>query len=100
MAKIKRYTADDGNYHGELGFYCPGCKQRHFIYDIESDKAASNGHCWSFNKNYDEPTLSPSILVQWPNHRCHSFVREGKIQFLSDCTHVLAGQTIELHEIE
>jgi hypothetical protein len=27
---------------------------------------------------------------------CHSFVTDGQIQFLSDCTHVLAGQTVPL----
>ena len=31
---------------------------------------------------------------------CHSFVTDGKIQFLSDCTHGLAGQTVELSEID
>lgn len=28
--------------------------------------------------------------------RCHSFVVDGRIQFLSDCTHALAGQTVDL----
>lgn len=27
---------------------------------------------------------------------CHSFVTDGRIQFLSDCTHTLAGQTVDL----
>lgn len=27
---------------------------------------------------------------------CHSFVREGRIQFLGDCTHRLAGHTVDL----
>lgn len=30
---------------------------------------------------------------------CHSFVTNGKIQFLNDCTHDLKGQTIELPEL-
>lgn len=30
------------------------------------------------------------------NTVCHSFVTEGQIQFLSDCTHALAGQTVPL----
>ena len=28
--------------------------------------------------------------------RCHSFVRDGGIQFLTDCEHGLAGQTVDL----
>ena len=31
--------------------------------------------------------------------RCHSFVTDGRIQFLSDSTHVLAGQTVDLPPI-
>lgn len=31
---------------------------------------------------------------------CHSFIRAGKIQFLGDCTHALAGQTVDLPEWE
>jgi len=27
---------------------------------------------------------------------CHSFVTDGRIQFLGDCTHALAGQTVDL----
>lgn len=27
---------------------------------------------------------------------CHSFVTDGRIQFLSDCSHALAGQTVDL----
>jgi hypothetical protein len=29
---------------------------------------------------------------------CHSFVRDGQIQFLGDCTHALKGQTVERPE--
>lgn len=108
MAKIKRYTEKDGDYHGELGFMCPGCKCRHFIYDKET---VGHNICWTFNGNYEKPTIRASILV-WDYRknpetgkydieidRCHSFITDGKIQFLSDCQHELAGQTIELPEI-
>jgi hypothetical protein len=54
----------------------------------------------------EKPTFSPSMLVNanTPKHlkltRCHSFVRDGKIQFLSDCDHNLKGQTIDLEDID
>jgi hypothetical protein len=79
---------------------------------------------WSFNGDYDRPTFAPSILIRgghhapewkgpdcwctfYPKHHpdaerkfkcsiCHSFVRDGQIQFLSDCTHALVGQTVAL----
>lgn len=104
MAKVKRYTATDGAYHGELGFYCPGCRRRHFIYDKET-----KGHTspmWEFNNDFDKPTVSPSIFVNRPGKyhcptvpSCHSFIIDGKIKFLSDSTHEFAGQTVELPEI-
>ena len=36
----------------------------------------------------------------WTCKRCHSFVTDGRIQFLSDCTHALAGQTVDLPDIK
>jgi Family of unknown function (DUF6527) len=99
---------------GRLAFWCPGCEELHMV---------NSG--WKFNGNYDKPTFSPSVLVTgghynvegaatkaghcWCNFkertgldsdficiRCHTFVTDGKIQFLSDCSHKLAGQTVEL----
>ena len=32
--------------------------------------------------------------------RCHSFVRSGMIEFLSDCTHELAGKTVPMEPEE
>ena len=43
------------------------------------------------------PTLTPSVLVKSSSLGvCHHFVRDGQIQYLSDCTHNLAGQTVPL----
>lgn len=53
----------------------------------------------------EKPTFSPSILVtlRWSqaddtmkDEICHSFVNDGRIQFLADCTHALAGQTVDI----
>lgn len=84
---------------------------------------------WKFNGDLERPTLTPSILErtghychtppvpgncacdfqdrypgedpwEWPCMVCHSFVRDGRIQFLSDCTHALAGQTVDLPDME
>lgn len=74
-------------------FHCPGCGYGH-PFEVDSP----NGTGWTWNGSYDRPTFSPSLLV-WQNRpeaRCHSFVTDGKIQFLSDCFHKLAGQTVEI----
>jgi hypothetical protein len=60
---------------------------------------------WNWDGNLASPTLSPSLLVtrryggEGPDgydQRCHSFVRAGHWEFLSDSSHSLAGQTIPL----
>lgn len=80
-----------------LHFWCPGCNIAH---GIRYNPGGEDTHVWEWNGDREKPTISPSILVQGGsyNHVCHSFVRDGQIQFLSDCTHELAGQTVELPE--
>lgn len=103
--RIRRADHDGGGT--TLVFKCPGCKSRHAV-----TVGPGDGPRWTWNGSLDAPTLSPSILVTRPAVpdagpgfeefrtalRCHSFVRDGRIQFLSDCTHALAGQTVDLPE--
>lgn len=64
----------------------------------------SMGASWTFNGDLEKPTFSPSILVKLERTDggktkiCHSFVELGQIRYLSDCTHHLAGKTIEMPE--
>lgn len=94
---------------GRVAFFCPGCNGYHQV-RIENERY--NSSFWTFNGDYEKPTFSPSILVNWCEPSdvegefddptkdkkmvCHSFVNNGKIQFLNDCTHSLAGQTVEI----
>lgn len=84
--------------------WCPGCKSHH-VFAV--DKPQADGSQWRYNGNPFKPTFSPSMLswydpttdeegTVWPGLRCHYFLREGKIQFLDDCTHELKGQTVDL----
>lgn len=77
-------------------FMCPGCGDLHAF----NDK-------WRFNQNMERPTISPSLLVEGYLGKkngvaqygtCHSFIKDGRIQFLNDCTHDLRGQTVEIPE--
>lgn len=75
---------------GQLLFWCRGCEMHHGVY------VSGSGHpVWGFNGDYRAPSFTPSILVHRPI-RCHSFVREGWIQYLPDSTHAFAGQTVPL----
>lgn len=105
--------------NNHLAFWCPGCKEAHVVrvLDVGPRGGENVGPCWGFNGNGDAPTFTPSVLVrsghyvqpagkhcdrsgdpEWPCNCmcCHSFVTDGRIQFLSDCTHDLAGQTVDL----
>jgi len=64
-------------------------------------------HGWTFNENEECPTFAPSILF-FPHPssppfahqvRCHSFIRDGRWEFLSDCEHALAGQTVDMVDV-
>lgn len=100
---------------GYVGFNCPGCGGVHTV-------RVSGPNAWKWNGSTDAPSISPSILVTsghflggasakhcWCNFeerfgrkadfscvRCHSFVEDGSIRFLEDCSHALAGQTVPL----
>lgn len=104
---------------GTLLFWCPGCKCGHQVTTGEGP-----GPRWGYNGNPEAPTFTPSILVRSghfvPSHKpgdtcwctpdpdgtewgfacgiCHSYVIDGRIQFLDDCTHELAGQTVAIPE--
>ena len=102
-----------------IGYYfnCPACKENH---------AVSKG--WEFNGDYAMPTFRPSVLVTGKTFTpsglayyeawyaagcppregrifesvstvCHSFVTDGHIEFLSDCSHALANTKVELPDI-
>lgn len=90
-----------------LLFWCPGCNHAHRIQHGDGPRPR-----WGWNGNAEKPTFTPSVLVRWnePSDNpaefddtskdiqkvCHSFVRDGMIEFLGDCTHALAGQTVPL----
>jgi hypothetical protein len=86
-AKIHR-MGDDGRGNTLYAFHCPGC---HYGHHISVPR-------WTWNGSLDSPTVMPSLLVNGSDaaSRCHSFVKDGRIQFLSDCFHSLAGQTVDL----
>jgi hypothetical protein len=84
------------NSPGKYIFYCPGCKSNHLI------NTNFNGH--QITGKLNKPTVKPSVLSKGnaklgtPN--CHSYITDGKIEFLPDCTHELAGKTVDLRPID
>lgn len=123
-----RETGPDDPREVQVGyvFFCPGCKYRHEVHVYEP---RSNGAQWGFNGDLNNPTFTPSIhittglyagatlvdesdTIKYPEGKewndflkesssvCHSFVTDGYIEFLGDCTHELKGQKVEIPEID
>jgi len=88
--KVKEVYRDKVTGEVIYEFDCPGCKRVHHF-----------NNTWSFNNDFNKPTVNPSIKVSSPNKvLCHSYVKDGFIQFLTDCAHTMAGKTVSLLEIE
>ena len=81
--------------HGTYSFRCLGCNTTHHFMTSTPDRP-----CWNFNGDVEKPTVNPSLLVRWSDSKgprvCHLFIKEGKIQYLADCTHALAGKTFDM----
>lgn len=95
--KIRPHHGDDGEVVAWL-FWCVGCDMPH---SFQVKPHRSQTLTWSFNGDEQKPTFSPSLRCDFGDGRkCHLFVRDGEIQYLPDCTHHLAGQTIPLPDEE
>ena len=112
----------------EPAFWCPGCGALHRVPSNLRTEAPGPKWQWNEDAErptfspsilvrtirpnltdeewalYDEVAAGPGgterVLAD-PRFRfvCHSFVTDGRIQYLSDCTHQYAGQTIDLPDL-
>lgn len=111
---------------GGLAFWCPACQDEHMVLVPGYDRGRPPQEIWTWNGSWDKPTFRASILVKhghylkpdsqcWCTYEqrfhepapdnahcylCHSFVTDGLIQFLGDCSHSLANQTVPLQPHE
>jgi len=115
MPIMKRFASPDDSNDGYT-FWCPGCREIHAVW-------TKGRLAWAFNGNEEKPTFTPSLLLDsynyeppvtyenykefeqnpWPQQKvrriCHSYIIDGNIVFLGDCTHGLAGQTVPLPDM-
>ena len=124
MSRAKIVTDGEGLFYG-IRFDCPGCALHHdgafgaHVLPVDWTppgmvRSPHAGKPWGFNGDMERPVFSPSILsrqsgamvdgVRGPDFVCHSFIgcngaQPGQIVFLDDCTHALAGQTVDLPEL-
>lgn len=108
MSQLSPFLRDwtDGAGKRGLTYWCQGCEAYHQIW-VEGGDINRN---WGWNGDVDRPTFTPSVLVTYPanpdadeefkewrtERRCHTFITDGQVQFLGDCTHAMAGKTLPL----
>jgi Family of unknown function (DUF6527) len=74
---------------GRYFHWCPGCVETHPLPDG-----------WAFDGNLDSPTFTPSFKHDWGNGKvCHYILTAGVLNFCSDSTHGLAGQSVPLPDL-
>jgi Family of unknown function (DUF6527) len=78
--------------------WCPGCDAAHMFRIVGEDGSLPDGPCWTWDGNLDAPSFQASMLVYETtvSPRCHSIVTNGQWQFLGDCGHALANQTVPM----
>ena len=104
----------DGSH---VRFWCPACQIPHRV-------RITGPNAWVWNQSVYEPTLDISVLVTsghylpggcnthdcWCTYnkdhpedtphflctKCHSFVKDGNISFLEDCSHSFKGLTLPI----
>lgn len=104
---------------GRWMYWCQGCEEPHMVgpgWQFDGNVEAptfspsvlvTGGHyapghdsskgCWcTFNAAQIAKGEEPS---GFECHRCHTFIRGGMVEFLGDCTHALAGQTLPLPDL-
>lgn len=93
---MHRVAQRPGEHDPDFVFWCPGCQFGHGVWVTTTCK--STGAQWTWNGSLEKPTFTPSILIKEGTLTCHSYVTDGHINYLADCTHALVGQTIPLPE--
>lgn len=84
--KLSETKTPEGAYYL---LFCPACKELH----------AFTTPPWTFDGNFQAPTVRNSILTRAPGKVCHLFLTAGRLEYLSDCSHELAGKTVDLPDL-
>lgn len=87
---LRPVAARDGRdgYH----LWCPGCRDLHG-FSVPPWRLVSGG--------VRAPTVRASLLTRYHDGRtCHLFVTGGRLEFLGDCDHGLAGRKVAMIPVE
>lgn len=104
-----RHVVDGDDRYDHILLWCPGCEitdddgHKHGgLHGLPVTGDGTKRPTWGWNGDLVNVTLDPSILTRTKRGEdqtefvCHSFLRNGQWQFLGDCTHALANQTVAM----
>jgi len=98
--KTRQVLDTNGDLYG-WEIRCPACDEPHIFHTGRAPRPR-----WEFDGNMEKPTFTPSLKLHHDGNEhmkpfcCHTNVINGMIQYHGDCTHAMAGQTIELPELK
>lgn len=98
LVRGEGYIACDKNDATHLTINIPGPTGMLTLPVITKGRRDGTG-CWTWNGCIDAPTLKPSVLTKSNDFRCHSWINSGQVKFLGDCSHDMAGKTLDLLEV-
>jgi len=76
-------------------FFCPGCQCGHGVWITHPNDRTQA--MWSFNRDMEKPTFSPSLRIDDGQGRiCHMVVTDGMLNFCGDSTHEMAGKSVAM----
>lgn len=102
MKSMLRKVNDHGVQYDALLFFCPGCALGvgTGLHMLPVNSSAVKSPSWDWDGNLEAPTLSPSILTgKGSDNICHSFLKAGVFEFLSDSTHAFSGKKIAIPDL-
>lgn len=73
---------------GVLSHWCPACDARHVLH--------MRLGALEWDHNPKAPSFSQDIRQQVGDVICSYRITQGRVQFLPDATHILAGRTVDL----
>lgn len=101
-AKISKSRVEKHESATHVVYFCPGCEEIHSV--VDRSEPHDDGPSWDVSISEGGAlTISPSVKVTWQYGAkdrapkvCHSFVKNGQIQFLNDSFHKLSGKTVPM----
>lgn len=73
--------------------FCPGCGCAH---RLEIGARGPDGRKLGFDGDIYTPGFEPEVVVLEGRRVCRYLLRGGRLFFADDCTHALAGKTVDL----